>query len=193
MIYFVGFTSKALENAGAILPVPTAPKNYKDALKIKEYVEKERASQIEEAAQGVIAAQIDKWHILNREGNTAMSGASSASFLNELGKLVFAEGVSADYAVGLDIKRAMQLAIAESKSFGSDEEELPGWAVFRGEPYDTFKRLVDPRTVLFGTSKVDELAVAARYSLDPSLLQSAEGRAQLAVLLSVNFPSVWEG
>lgn len=70
---YVGFTTVANPKWLNFLPEPTAPSNYKDEVKIREYIEKAKAGLSEKAANTPLCGSVKDSHVIVHEGVTGIS------------------------------------------------------------------------------------------------------------------------
>ena len=188
-----------IHNWAQVMPEPQAPKNYKDAQKIAEYIEKRREEQMVDAPGTTLTGRI--FHV-------CIVGDSGEEFLNEEGPraglrmLEFIEKRRASAALesellivsGVAIHDLVHIAaLGAIDANGTLPDELQ-WSTPRldaalrlaGDGPRTIPAIVDPVDVIFNTSTVDPTNALVRLGRQDliSELRTAEGRANIANVLS---------
>lgn len=198
----LGFETVAVENWADLVEMPEAPSNYKDAIKIEEYVQKARVQQGKDAKDRVFTGKLSKVSAIrivdgHYHGLADVPVADAAmSVLESL------QGVDRLVCVGLRL--FLRFAVLQHISLRGNMRGVE-WAVLNGSgvPIQPLISLLDPVTLLLqtpsgGPALVKGLGIAPMESISQAGIckrfgwagpanpenPTADEQAQVAALLS---------
>ena len=188
---FIGARLGACTGAGEVLGPITAPSNWKDPVKIQNYVEEQTIKRIENAGENALAAAVEEIVVLDEDGKHLLHkiGAEMGEVVTFLRTLVGRYCKTMDCTlVGLDIRQVLRevFVTAVEQGVNLTHDDLYMLQVDPAKRRNEVGGIINPLSLVFprSTAQFSDAGALMRLGIGVTSIESAEDRAKVALAVA---------